>query len=124
MAGTCKRSVERLCVVRTWTGALVFLLANLHNREFSVYVETHTSLFHPDHHLTVVKGGREEVREVDTRRIVLGQIEGNIHHHTLKLECFLDFKVIASLCCIGEKGSVVHGVIVDGVLEGVIYSRG
>jgi hypothetical protein len=70
-----------------------------HGREFSVYVETHPSLFHPDHHLTVVKGGREEVREVDTRRIVLGQIEG-------------------------EKGSVVHGVIVDGVLEGVIYSRG
>ena len=119
MAGTCKRSVERLCVVRTWTGALVFLLANLHNREFSVYVETHTSLFHPDHHLTVVKGGREEVREVDTRRIVLGQIEGNIPSYSQ-----MDFKVIASLCCIGEKGSVVHGVIVDGVLEGVIYSRG
>ena len=45
-------------------------------REFSVYVETHTSLFHPDHRLTVVEGGREEVREVDTRRFVLGNIDG------------------------------------------------
>ena len=51
-------------------------------------METHPSLFHPDHHLTVVKGGREEVREVDTRRIVLGQIEGNTPSYTQISEFF------------------------------------
>ena len=45
-------------------------------REFCVHVETHTSLFHPDHQLTVVEGGRKQVKTVDTRHFVVGQLEG------------------------------------------------
>jgi disintegrin and metalloproteinase domain-containing protein 10 len=70
-----------------------------HGREFTVHVETHSTLFHPDHRLTVVEGGKEVVRKVDTRCFVVGHIEG-------------------------EEGSWVHGVVVGGVLEGVIHSRG
>ena len=85
-----------------------------------VRVETHTSLFHPDHRLIVVEGGREEVKRVDTRRFVIGQLEGRtpstvqliVHHF-----CSMNL-------CSGEEGSLVYGVVVDGVLEGVIHSRG
>ena len=49
-------------------------------REFSVHVETHTGLFHPDHHVIVVEGGVEEVKYVDTRRFVLGLLEGIMMH--------------------------------------------
>ena len=52
-------------------------------------METHTSLFHPDHRLTVVGGGREEVREVDSRRFVVGQIEGKLHPCTMVLAMYI-----------------------------------
>ena len=46
-------------------------------------METHASLFHPDHRLIVVEGGREEVKTVDTRRFVIGKLEGWHSLHTL-----------------------------------------
>ena len=39
-------------------------------------METHTGLFHPDYHMVVVEGGIEEVKYVDTRRFVVGLLEG------------------------------------------------
>ena len=45
-------------------------------RDFRVHVETHTGLFHPDHQMIIVEGGKEEVKQVDTRRFVAGTVEG------------------------------------------------
>lgn len=70
-----------------------------HGREFRVHVETHVGLFHPDHHVVVVEGGRKEVNYVDTRHFMVGHLEG-------------------------EDDSLVNGVVEDGVLEGVIHSLG
>ena len=39
-------------------------------------METHTGLFHPDYHVVLVEGGREEVKYVETRHFVVGKLEG------------------------------------------------
>ena len=36
----------------------------------------------------------------------------------------IEICLLSQTICIGEEGSLVHGVVVDGVLEGVIYSHG
>jgi len=49
----------------------------LHFREFKLYVETHTALFHPDFHVVVVEeDGRVVRKTVDTRTVVAGYVEG------------------------------------------------
>ena len=42
-----------------------------------MYVETHTTLFHPDFHVVVVEeDGRVVRKTVDTRTVVAGYVEG------------------------------------------------
>ena len=43
-------------------------------------METHVGLFHPDHHVVVVEGGRKEVNYVDTRHFMVGHLEGKGLH--------------------------------------------
>ena len=45
-------------------------------RNFSINVETHQTLFHPNFHMVVVEGGKQEVKQANTKGFVIGYIEG------------------------------------------------
>lgn len=69
------KAILKVCCVH----AVVIRICDVHiYREFRVHVKTHVGLFHPDHHVVVVEGGREKVKYVDTRHFVVGWLEGKM----------------------------------------------